>query len=552
MRAPSAVRASSHGRAVGRVLAHLLDVRREDLRAQRLHAGPQRLAVLPRGAGSLQQLGGALAGIEALRPVLGAAGLLVVVGGVPEVVHLLAEDLRGGQHPVGRAGAGLLQPRGLLLDALPHLGVRGEPAGSGREQRERPLRGPERRTGPSGARNQLLPGHGCSFGSRGRAQQRLPCRHDIGRPGTASAGVGTVHPTSGSISSHIGWLICSLNVRVRWWLSRNTAVLPITVGQVSALQKYRVKSTPCTSSPASSIAASSAASRFSRNASSRGTAQAEASSRCIERHLSGLRRWQGTSRSTATRGPSISSRVAASPSCHSVLASVSGTSSSRPGLLNMASSPRSGCSSAIRCSSPSRHWVQESQGSSRSFCGISSGRQESLLLLSRRTFPCSASRSSAGSQLAAWESPTRNTSGASGSSPTWHPSGLESVWSLWHPASYTEGLSSATESRPGARLAGTYSVPTGSSSCTEPGASRCLVSGCFAPASDTPPEPTTTASEAPTATSPVSRCRCSCSRRHPITGRSTKRCSSQASGTAAAPSASVCARGRGASEKVTA
>src|SRR5699024_10632384 len=125
-------------------------------------------------AGGLQQLGGALAGIEALRPVLSAADLLVVVGGVPEVVHLLAEDPGGGQHAVGRAGAGLLQLRGLLLDALPHLGVRGEPAGTGRQQRERPLRGPDRRTGSSGARNQLLPGHGCSFGSRGRAQRGLP------------------------------------------------------------------------------------------------------------------------------------------------------------------------------------------------------------------------------------------------------------------------------------------------------------------------------------------------------------------------------------------
>src|SRR5699024_4905038 len=143
------------------------------------------------------------------------------------------------------------------------------------------------------SRDQHLSGHGGAPSDRWivLGAVRVPWRHDIGHRAGASSDTGTAHPTSGRISSHIGALICSLKVRVRWWLSRNTAVLPITVGQVSALQKYRVQSTPCTSSPASAIAESSARIRFSRKASFRVTAQAGASSRCFERHLSGLRRW---------------------------------------------------------------------------------------------------------------------------------------------------------------------------------------------------------------------------------------------------------------------
>src|SRR5699024_231369 len=214
--------------------------------------------LLPGRAGRLQQLGGALAGVEALRPVLGAAGLLGVVRGALEVVHLLAEDRDGLEHPVGPVRGGPLQRRRLLLDPLPHLGVVGEPAGAGREQRERPARGPERRTCSARARDQHLSGHGGAPSDRWivLGAVRVPWRHDIGHRAGASSDTGTAHPTSGRISSHIGALICSLKVRVRWWLSRNTAVLPITVGQVSALQKYRVKSTPCTSSPASAIAES--------------------------------------------------------------------------------------------------------------------------------------------------------------------------------------------------------------------------------------------------------------------------------------------------------
>ncbi len=53
------------------------------------------------------------------------------------------------------------------------------------------------------------------------------------------------------------------------------------------------------------------------------------------------------------------------------------------------------------------------------------------MLLSRRIVPSSASFSSAGYQLAAWESLKRNTSGASSFSPTWQPPGSVSDCERW-------------------------------------------------------------------------------------------------------------------------
>ena len=62
---------------------------------------------------------------------------------------------------------------------------------------------------------------------------------------------------------------------------------------------------------------------------------------------------------------------------------------------------------------------------------MSSEWHELLVLVSNLIVPSSASFSSAGYQLAAWESPNRNTSGASGFSPTWQPLGSESDWERW-------------------------------------------------------------------------------------------------------------------------
>lgn len=59
---------------------------------------------------------------------------------------------------------------------------------------------------------------------------------------------------------------------------------------------------------------------------------------------------------------------------------------------------------------------------------------ELLVFVSSRIFPCSASSARAGYQLAAWESPNRNTSGASSLSPTWQPLGSVSGSWRWQPS----------------------------------------------------------------------------------------------------------------------
>ena len=67
--------------------------------------------------------------------------------------------------------------------------------------------------------------------------------------------------------------------------------------------------------------------------------------------------------------------------------------------------------------------------------GTSTEGQELFVFVSSRIVPASASCASAGYQEAACESPTRNTSGASGFSPMRHPLGSVPGSSRWQPLS---------------------------------------------------------------------------------------------------------------------